>query len=106
MPKPAAIPTNPASVQSDWNQYSSLRELQRKLNSIKALNGETVSFTTPAAPNTDFSVTHTLGRIPTGFFIVRQGAAVQIYDGSVPWTKTTVSLKATVASVPVTVYLF
>lgn len=39
MTKPAAIPTNPASVQKDWNQYSALREIQRKLNSvIKALS--------------------------------------------------------------------
>jgi hypothetical protein len=63
------------------------------------MNAWKATGTSPVAPNTDFTITHSLGRIP--LTIVGQDTK----DGSVlyrspttPWTKTTITLRSTGAS--------
>jgi hypothetical protein len=63
----------------------------------------TVDGTSPGTPNTAFSGAHTLGRVPRGFIVIRQNLAASFYDGGLPWTSTTISLKCSVASVTFTV---
>lgn len=52
--------------------------------------------TAPAA-NTDFTLTHGLGRIPTTIVGQHTDNGGLIYKGSVAWTTTQVTLKSTVA---------
>ena len=47
--------------------------------------------------NTDFTFTHNLLYIPTGFIVVNQSLAGVIYQGSVAWSKTTITLRCSVA---------
>lgn len=71
--------------------------------SLDNINGFWTNLTTPATPNTDFVVTHNLGRVPAGVIVALKGAAVDIYNGSVVASKTTITLRATVST---TVRLF
>lgn len=68
------------------------------------IDGEWVSFVTPGAVNTNFTVTHNLGRIPVGYIIMTKNAACDIYTGTVAGTATQFTLKATVAGVTVNVF--
>lgn len=53
--------------------------------------------TTPSTANTEFSVTHNLGRIPVTFFgHVNQSGT--LYKSTTAWTKTTIYLKCSAAS--------
>lgn len=70
------------------------------------IDGNWVSTVTPVAPNTDFTLTHNLGRIPVGFLLMSSDRAVSIYNGTVPWTVTTITLKASVASAAVSLFIF
>ena len=46
--------------------------------------------------NTDTAVSHNLGRIPTGYIPTSKTAAMHIYTGVAPWTKTVMYLRADV----------
>lgn len=62
--------------------------------------------TAPVAPNTDFTVTHNLGRVPVGYLVMQKDRAVDIYTGSVAATKTQITLRATVASAVINLFIF
>lgn len=61
---------------------------------------------TPAVADTTFSVTHGLGRIPVGFHVMSKNKAVDVYESGVAWTNTTISLKASVATATVKLFIF
>jgi hypothetical protein len=61
--------------------------------------------TTPGAANTNFTVTHNLGRVPITIAGQDTDNGGLIYRGSVAWTKTTVTLKCTTASAAYNVIL-
>jgi hypothetical protein len=69
------------------------------------INGSWINTTTPVAPNTDFTVSHNLGRIPSGYWIMTKDRAVDIYTGSVAATATQLTLRATVASAVVRLFI-
>lgn len=43
---------------------------------------------------TDTSVAHSLGHVPVGYFEIRKNASMIVYDGSVAWTASSISLRA------------
>lgn len=55
--------------------------------------------TTPATPNTQFSINHSLGRIPIGFLVISLNAVATIYAGTTAWTSTTIYLACNQSSV-------
>jgi hypothetical protein len=63
------------------------------------------SGTTPGSANADFTIAHSLGRVP--FCIVGQvgNNGGTLYHGSAAWTNTTVTLRCTTASMNYTVIL-
>jgi len=72
------------------------------------MSGQFQLFTSDATPDTEFSVTHTLGAIPVGRIIFHQDKAGSLYQGPTTgtnWTSTTVSFKCDVASVAFLVFL-
>lgn len=58
------------------------------------------------AADADTSITHDLGRVPLAAFLVSpDGRSGRIYKGTVAWTTTTISLKASVAGLAVTMMI-
>lgn len=52
--------------------------------------------------DTEFSITHQLGRIPIGIIVIRTNKAGVFYDSGTTWTKTTIFLKCNTATVTFT----
>lgn len=72
------------------------------------ISGEFQQFISDATPDTEFSVTHTLGAIPIGYIIMGQDKAGNLYQLSTTgtsWTTTTVYLKCDTASVTFKIFL-
>ena len=69
------------------------------------INGVWNTFVTPGAVNTDFTITHNLGRIPVGYHVMQKSASCDIYTGSVPATATQLTLRASAAGVTVKVFI-
>ena len=65
-----------------------------------------VSYTTNVAPNTEDTVAHGLGKVPTGFLIYSEDKAAVIYDSGTAWTKTNIYLKCDTASVAAKLIIF
>ena len=62
------------------------------------ISGNWINVVTPVAPNTDFTVNHNLQRLPVGYWIMQKDRACDVYTGSVAATTTQLTLRATVAS--------
>jgi hypothetical protein len=62
------------------------------------ISGNWVNVIAPVAPNTDFTVTHNLNRFPVGYWVMQKDRACDVYTGGVASTKTQLTLRATVAS--------
>ena len=73
------------------------------------IKGEFLEFTADATPDAEFSVTHDLGYIPSGYIVVRRklaGSLYSHYGGMTAWTTTTIYFKSDVASLPGTIFVF
>lgn len=60
---------------------------------------------TTGAADTDFTVTHNLGRIPQGWITINIDKAGVIYKGSVPWTETEITLKCSTATTAIVIFV-
>ena len=69
------------------------------------IDGEWVTVKDTGAANTDFTVTHNLMRLPVGYFLMNQTKAGVLYQGSVPWTNTTITLKCNVANDDILIFV-
>lgn len=67
--------------------------------------GVWVTVTSPVAPNTQFTVNHSLGQVPVAFDVKRKNAAGDVYDSGTPWTATQIFLKCSAASVTLTLFI-
>jgi hypothetical protein len=65
-----------------------------------------VSVASHATPGTEFSVAHTLGKVPLGYFVCGQAGAGSVYDGATANNKTTLYLKSDVGSVTFRLVVF
>lgn len=61
--------------------------------------------TTPGVANTEFNISHNLGRIPDGFLLLLQDQAAIFYKGVTAWTTLLVYLKCNVATVNYTIII-
>lgn len=69
------------------------------------INGFWAPVITPGAANTDFTITHNLGRVPVGYIVMTKSAACDVYTGSVLATKTQITLRATVGTVTLKLFI-
>jgi len=94
-----------------------LREFQRMVIALKGmlnrglsfddnLDARRVSVTSHVTPGTEFSVAHTLGKVPTGYIVYGQGGAGSVYDGATAWTATTLYLKSDASAVDFRLIVF
>lgn len=70
------------------------------------LDVSTVSVTSNGSANTEDAFAHTLGRIPVGYLVVNQDKAASVYASGTTWTKTTIYLKTSVATVALKLRVF
>lgn len=75
------------------------------VDSLFLLGGKLVTYTTNATVGTQDTVAHNLGYIPQGYIPVDKSAAVDLYTGATA-DGTNLYLKASVASVKVTLLVF
>lgn len=57
------------------------------------------------AANADFTVTHNLLYVPVGFIVINQSKAGVVYQGSVAWTTTTITLRDSVANDKILIFI-
>jgi hypothetical protein len=62
------------------------------------IDGSWINVVAPVGANTDFTVNHNLGRIPSGYWVMQKDRACDVYTGSIGATSTQLTLRATVAS--------
>lgn len=105
--------------ESDWRKFArdlltTLGEAFKNLTDIlnrgisisDNLDCRLVTVTTDLTPGTEFSVAHTLGKVPTGYIVYGQNAAGSVYDGTTANTKTALYLKSDVSSKTFKVIVF
>jgi hypothetical protein len=56
--------------------------------------------------DTEFSVSHTLKRVPSGYLVVNRDKAGVVYDSGTAWTVTEIYLKCNVASTNIKIIVF
>ena len=69
------------------------------------IDGVWIAVTTPVAINTNFTVTHNLNRLPSGYVPWRKSAACDVYDGTVAATVTQTTMKATGSAVDLLLFI-
>jgi len=113
------IPGFPApSKDKTWARFRRVYDLvQRAVNGnvefgnptsgSSNIRGNWVTVTTPGAPNTDFTVTHNLGRAAVGYIVMTKSAACDVYTSPTanPNPTTQLILRATAAGVNLTVFV-
>ena len=58
------------------------------------------------SPDTEDTTAHTLGKVPTGFFVISQDKAGSLYDSGTAFTATNIFTKCDVASVTFKIIVF
>lgn len=77
------------------------------IDSLFRLGGVQVSYTTNGTAATEDIVTHTLGRVPVGYVMIRNSNGGDVYDSTVgSWSATQIRLKCQTAANSVTLYVF
>lgn len=69
------------------------------------IQGQFLTYTTNATPNTEDTIPHNLGSIPIGYIVVKQNKAGSIYDSGTAWNLNNLYLKSNTASILVTLFL-
>ena len=69
------------------------------------ISGSWINVTAPAVANTDFTVNHNLGRIPSGYWVMQKDRACDVYTGSIAATVTQLTLRSTVASAVIRLFI-
>ena len=83
-----------------------LDDIFRKVSSIPFNQSQSISVSDTGNADTEFSVTHHLGRVPAGFILTKSDAACAIYDSGTAWTDGLVYLKCNAANVAIEVTVF
>lgn len=70
------------------------------------LNAKYQVVTSTGLADTEFTVTHQLGRTPVGFLLVKSNKATSVYDSGTAWTDTSIFLKSSAATAEITLIIF
>lgn len=69
------------------------------------MQGRWINTVTPGAPNTDFTVTHSLGRVPVGWLTISIDKAGVIYLGTIAATTQDLTLKCSTATTTIRIFV-
>ena len=65
-----------------------------------------VNITAPSSADTEFSVLHELGQVPTSGFVAARASNATLYKSTTAWTVTTAYLKSNAANAAFIVLFF
>ncbi len=69
------------------------------------IDGRMVDIPTTGVINTQFVVTHNLGRIPLFYDVKYTNLACSVYDSGTQWTKTQIFLKCSIANAHIRLFI-
>lgn len=78
----------------------------RKVADIPFNQSESLTVADTGNANTEFSITHHLGRTPSGFIITKSDKAASVYDSGTTWTTSLIYLKCDTANVALSLSVF
>lgn len=78
----------------------------RKIAQIPFNLSEIVSIADTGVADTEFTVTHHLGHVPSGFLVTMSDKACACYDSGTAWTSSAIYLKCNAASAAIKVLVF
>lgn len=78
----------------------------RGVNFESNIDAVSVSFTSNLVPDTQDTITHTLGRVPIGFIVTSLDRAATVYASGTAFTSTQIFLRTNVASAAVRLIVF
>lgn len=90
---------------SQWSQNMKFI-LDHGISFTDNMDAVDLIFTSSATPNIEEAFTHTLGKVPTGVIVYSQDKAGSVYNGTTAFSKTTVYLKCSVASMTIKAKVF
>jgi hypothetical protein len=99
-------------LKQQWQEHAKVINGNLEFGSPTAgpvnINGVWATVTTPVTPNTDFVITHNLGRVPVNHAPTTKTAPVDVYVSPTPNASpnTTIILRATTGSVPLTFFMY
>lgn len=70
------------------------------------MDGEFQRISDTGNVDTEFSVTHTLNRVPKGFLTIKSSKGGVTYDSGTAWTSTIIYLKNSSANNDITIWIF
>lgn len=79
---------------------------EHSVNVVDNLDCQIISYTSNVSANTEDTVSHTLKRVPVGFFVVNLNKSATLYDGGTAWTSTAVYLKSSASSTTAKIIVF
>ena len=85
------------------------RLLNKGIKFAENLNAEIVSYTSNAVADTEDTINHTLGRVPSGYLALHRSKAGIIYQGpatGTAWTASAIYVKCNVASTVFSLMIF
>lgn len=83
-----------------------LDDVIRKIASIPFNQSERLTVADTGNADTEFTVTHYLGRIPAGFIVTDADKACSVYDSGTAWTNNAIYLKCDAANTAISILVF
>ena len=104
-----AKPESPFDISLEEELLSAWLELAETINNglkfSDNFNAETKIVADTGVANTEFSISHTLKRVPTGYIAIKNSTSGVIYNGTTSWTTTAIYLRCSVANANITVII-
>jgi len=75
------------------------------LSNLDNISGYWFSGTSPVGADTDFTITHSLGRVPMGYLVFSKAASCDVYTGSVVATSVTLTLRCTQSAIALVIFV-
>ena len=83
-----------------------LDQVIRKIAAIPFNQSESLTVADTGNADTEFTVSHNLGRTPNGYILTETDKAACLYNGATAWTDTALYLKCNVANAAITITIF
>lgn len=105
---PSALSRFASAVSRAWQLMAQVINGQISFgngSSSDNISGVWATVADTGAANTDFTITHNLGRVPVGYLTMTASIATDIYTGSVSATKTQITLRSSTAHAAISLFI-
>ena len=104
-PNPESI-KDPAARHFGSRLIRLLDDVFRKIAKIPFNKSEVLTVSDSGNANTEFALTHYLGRVPAGFVVTKSDKACSVYDSGTTWTSSSVDLKCDAANTALSIMVY